>query len=67
MGVGCHFLLQGIVSTQGSNLHLLHLPALEGRFFTIESLGKTVSFNIILAIFSHRNLSFINGRGLPMA
>ena len=23
-GVGCHFLLQGIFSTQGSNLHLLH-------------------------------------------
>ena len=24
-GVGCHFLLQGIFPTQGSNLHLLHL------------------------------------------
>ena len=24
-GVGCHFLLQGIFSTQGSNLCLLHL------------------------------------------
>jgi len=23
-GVGCHFLLQRIFSTQGSNLHLLH-------------------------------------------
>ena len=23
-GVGCHFLLQGIVPTQGLNLHLLH-------------------------------------------
>ena len=23
-GVGCHFLLQGILLTQGSNLHLLH-------------------------------------------
>ena len=23
-GVGCHFLLQGIFLTQGSNLHLLH-------------------------------------------
>ena len=39
-GVSCHFLLQGIVSTQGSNLRLLPLPALEGRFFTIEPLGK---------------------------
>ena len=26
-GVGCHFLLQGFVPTQGSNLHLLHLQA----------------------------------------
>ena len=26
-GVGCHFLLQGIFSTQGSNLHLLHWQA----------------------------------------
>ena len=25
-GVGCHFLLQGIFPTQGSNLTLLHLP-----------------------------------------
>ena len=25
-GMGCHFLLQGIFPTQGSNLHLLHLP-----------------------------------------
>ena len=24
IGVGCHFLLQGILPTQGSNLHLLH-------------------------------------------
>ena len=26
-GVGCHFLLQGIFQTQGSNLHLLHWQA----------------------------------------
>ena len=26
-GVGCHFLLQGIFPTQGSNLHLLHCQA----------------------------------------
>ena len=24
IGLGCHFLLQGIFMTQGSNLHLLH-------------------------------------------
>ena len=27
MGMSCHFLLQGIISTQGSNLHLLHWQA----------------------------------------
>ena len=26
-GVGCHFILQGILSTQESNLHLLHWQA----------------------------------------
>ena len=34
-GVGCHFLLQRIFSTQESNLHL----ELAGRFFTTESPG----------------------------
>ena len=31
-GVGCHFLLQGIFLSQGSNLHLLS-PGLSGGFF----------------------------------
>ena len=35
-GVGCHAFLQGIFLTQGSNLCLLHLPTLAGRFFTTE-------------------------------
>ena len=33
-GVGCHFLLQGILLTQGSKLSLLRSPALAGGFFT---------------------------------
>ena len=33
-GVGCHFLLQGIFPTQGSNPFPLCLPALAGGFFT---------------------------------
>ena len=33
-GVGCHFLLQGIFSTQGSNACLLNTPILAGGFFT---------------------------------
>ena len=32
-GVGCHFLLQGIFPTQGSNPGLMS-PAMAGRFFT---------------------------------
>ena len=32
----CHFLLQGIFLTQGSNPHLPHLLALAGGFFTTE-------------------------------
>ena len=35
-GVGCHFLLQGIFLTQGSNLGLL----IAGGFFTAEPPGK---------------------------
>ena len=38
-GVGCHFLLQGIFPTQGSNLGLLSLPALAGGFFTASATG----------------------------
>ena len=33
-GVGCHFLLQGIVPTQGSNLHLLCLLHWQTDSFT---------------------------------
>ena len=36
--VSCHFLLQGIFLSQGSNPCLL--PALAGAFFTTEPLGK---------------------------
>ena len=36
-GVGYHFLLQGIFSTQGLNPEF---PALAGGFFTAESQGK---------------------------
>jgi len=40
-GVGCHFLLQRIFLTQGSNPHFLHLT---GGFFNTEPPGKP--FNI---------------------
>ena len=43
---GCHFLLRGIFPTQGSNLCLLHLLALTGRFLTIELPGKPQSLRL---------------------
>ena len=39
-GVDCHFLLQGIVPTQGSNLHLLHWQA---DSLPLSPLGSQVS------------------------
>ena len=38
-GVGCHFFLQGISLTQGSNLRLQD-SCIADRFFTIESTGN---------------------------
>ena len=38
--MGCHFLLQGIFPTQGSNLQLLQVSCIVGRFFTAEPWGK---------------------------
>ena len=40
IGIGCHFLLQGIFLTHGSNLHLLCLLTMAGGFFTTEPPGK---------------------------
>ena len=53
-GMGCYFLLQSILLTQGSNTHTLPAsPALTGRFFTTKPPGQPqnclyCSFNIIL-------------------
>ena len=41
-GVGCHFLLQGIFPTQGSNLCLS--PVLAGRFFTTCAIYEVCPF-----------------------
>ena len=38
--VGCHFLLQDILLTQGSNLHLFHFLQWQGKVFTAEPPGK---------------------------
>ena len=37
LGVGCHFLLQGIFPTQGSNLHLLHCTRILYHWATRET------------------------------
>ena len=39
-GVGCHFLLQGIFLTQGSNLHPLHLLHWHENSFPLCHLGS---------------------------
>ena len=39
-GVGCHFLLQGIFPTQGSNSHLLHLLHWQANSLTLAPSGK---------------------------
>ena len=41
--IGCHFLLQGIFSTQGSNLHLLHWQ----EYCTTEPPGKHLALRYI--------------------
>ena len=47
-GVGCHFLLQGIFPTQGSNLRLLHWQA---SSFTTEPPGGNLSYAVLWGIF----------------
>ena len=39
-GAGCYFLLQGILSTQGSNLHLLHLLHWQADSLPLTPSGK---------------------------
>ena len=41
-GVGCHFLLQGIFPTQGSNPHLLRLLLSITWWFSLQSFGLSI-------------------------
>ena len=43
IGVGYHFLLQGILLTQGLNPYLLLVSCIAGRFFTIEPAGNPLN------------------------
>ena len=54
-GVGCHFLLQGIFPTQGSNL-----PALAGGFFTAELPGKPNDEVAVLRSVANLRLTLCN-------
>ena len=47
-GVGCHFLLQGIFPTKGSNSHLLHWQADFFFFLTTEPPGKSLKLYFYL-------------------
>ena len=57
-GVGCHFFLQGIFPTQGSNQCLLTSPVLAGRFFTTsdtwEALLGYSQFNSVVVVSSEQ-------------
>ena len=46
--VGCHTLLQGIFSTQGSNLHLLCLLHWQAGSLPLASLGKPIHYRVII-------------------
>ena len=48
-GVDCHALLQGIFLTQESNLCLLRLPELAGKFFTSSATWEALSKCVLVA------------------
>ena len=50
-GVGCHFLLQGIFPTQGSNLHFLCLLLWQEDSLPLEPSGKP------MGMFPHTHLT----------
>ena len=53
-GAGCHFLLQGISLTQGSNLHLWHLLHWQVDSLLINHLGSpSYRLKCILYIYMH--------------
>ena len=49
-GVGCHFLLQGIFLTQGSNLHLLHCRWILYHWATWEANYGTCGFQMASSV-----------------
>ena len=59
-GVGCHFLLQGIFQTQGSNPYLLSSPELAGRFFTTSATWETQIWMATLNCKGEKKIQYIS-------
>ena len=72
-GVGFHVLLQGLFPTQGSNPHLLHLPALAGGFITSSATWEAhgiyiyiyIPLYVYIYIYIQWNISHKNNKILP--
>ena len=64
-GTGCHFFLQGIFQTQGSNPHLLHLPHWEADSLPLHCLGSPGSrqANVMPFVYISQDLSLIHEWG----
>ena len=66
-GLSCHFLLQGVFLTQGSN----PLPRIAGGFFTAESPGKPLKMPMVCQTEIHEIklifflLNFFRKSGIP--
>ena len=53
--VGCHFLLQGLLPTQESNLRLLHLLYWQAGSFPLAPSGKPSDAKMVLLICAQKN------------
>ena len=62
-GAGCHFLLQGVCLTQGSNPHLLHW---QSDSSPRSHLGSPSLTQFTLKIEGHRRLAVLDGAALPL-
>ena len=51
-GASCHFLLQGVFLTQGSNPHLLHLLHWQEDFFPHTTWGSSVCMSVLVSQFA---------------
>ena len=59
--MGCHFLLQGIFQTQGSNLHLLHLLHWQADSLPLHHLGRPWEKEDAAYYFTHTHPPEVSG------